>query len=55
MFELNSLSMELAATVRIQGATLHAVRGKTEFPAEAETRTPFRNAWNVPKLTASSK
>jgi hypothetical protein len=48
MFELNSLSTVLAATVRIQGATLIAVPGKAEFPAEAETRIPLQNAWKAP-------
>ena len=45
----------LAATVRIQGATLLAVLGKPEFPAEAETKMPLWNAWKVPMEMASSK
>jgi hypothetical protein len=55
MFESNSLSKELAATVRIQGATLAAVFGENEFPAEEDTTIPFLNAWKAPTEVALSK
>lgn len=41
IFEWNSVSVVLAATVRIQGETLQAVPGKIEFPTEAEMRIFF--------------
>lgn len=41
MYDLNSRSMLLAATVRIHGATFVAVPAKALFPADAETRIPF--------------
>ncbi|KAK7845655.1 hypothetical protein CFP56_009051 [Quercus suber] len=43
------------ATVRIQGATLVAVPGKAEFPAEADARIPLWNAWKAPIKIAFSK
>lgn len=43
-FDWNSRSTELAATVRIHGATLAAVPGRPELPAEAEVSIPFLNA-----------
>jgi len=55
MFESNSRSRELAATVSIQGATLAAVFGEIEFPAEHETTIPFLNAWKAPTEIAFVK
>ena len=56
MLVRKSLSIVLAATVKVQGATFMTVLGAgPSFPAEQTTTMFLATAWNAPMETASVK